>query len=150
MIIDTLRNAGLYRGLGAGIRKALDYLVSTDFSKMEPGRYEVDGDAVFALVQTYDTRPRDEGVWEAHRKYVDVQHVASGIETMGYAPIDSLLETQPYASDKDFLLLSGQGDFVTARAGMFAVFYPTDAHMPCLAVGESGPVLKVVMKVKAE
>lgn len=150
MIIDIIQNAGLYQGLSPAIRKALGYLASTDFSKIEPGRVDVEGDTVFALVQKYDTKPRDNGVWEAHRRYIDVQYIASGIEAMGYAPLDSLSETQPYSAEKDFLLLAGQGDFVTARAGMFVIFYPKDAHMPCLAHGNSVPVLKVVMKVQAE
>jgi YhcH/YjgK/YiaL family protein len=150
MIIDTINNSKLYQGLNANIRKALDYLASTDFSKMEPGRYEVDGDTVFALVQKYDTKPRDKGAWEAHRRYIDVQYVASGVEAMGYAPIDSLSETQAYSAEKDFLLLAGSGDYVTAHAGMFVIFYPKDAHSPCLAHGNSVPVLKVVMKVRAD
>jgi YhcH/YjgK/YiaL family protein len=109
--------------------------------------YDIDGDTVFALVQRYDTKPREKGLWEAHRRYIDVQFVASGIESLGWAQLGNLTETQPYSAEKDCLLLAGSGDVVTARAGDFLVFFPEDAHMPCLAHDQPSPVLKVVVKV---
>ena len=48
---------------------------------------------------------------------------------------------------EDFRLLAGEGDRVTAAAGTFVVFFPHDAHMPGLALGEPAPVRKVVVKV---
>lgn len=147
MIIDSIQNRARYERLGTGIAKALEYLARTDVSKVATGRYDLDGDNVYALVQRYDTKPREKGVWEAHRRYIDVQFVASGVESMGYAPIGSLTVTQPYAADKDCVLLAGTGDFVTAAAGTFVVFFPEDAHMPCLACVASQAVCKVVVKV---
>jgi YhcH/YjgK/YiaL family protein len=149
MILDQLKHAGLYQGLGANLKKAFNYLAARDFATIEPGRYDIDGDSVFALVQRYDTKPRDKGRWEAHRRYIDVQYVAAGIETLGWAPLGTLTETQPYSAEKDVLLLAGAGDFVTARAGDFLVFFPGDAHMPCLVHDQPSPVLKVVVKVLA-
>ena len=150
MIIDQLRNAWLYRGLGEHIRKALDYLASKDFSTLESGRSDIDGDNVYALVQRYETKPREKGVWEAHRRYIDVQYVASGIETLGYTHVGGLAETQEYSPEKDCVLLAGAGDFITARAGTFVIFFPEDAHMPCLAYEGAVPVLKVVVKALAK
>lgn len=147
MIIDSIQNRARYERLGTGIAKALEYLARTDVSKVATGRYDLDGDNVYALVQRYDTKPREKGVWEAHRRYIDVQFVAGGVESMGYAPIGSLTVTQPYAADKDCVLLAGTGDFVTAAAGTFVVFFPEDAHMPCLACGAPQAVCKVVVKV---
>jgi YhcH/YjgK/YiaL family protein len=147
MIIDSIQNRARYERLGTGIAKALEYLARTDVSKVATGRYDLDGDNVYALVQRYDTKPREKGVWEAHRRYIDVQFVASGVESMGYAPIGSLTVTQPYAADKDCVLLAGTGDFVTAAAGTFVVFFPEDAHMPCLACVAPQAVCKVVVKV---
>lgn len=150
MVIDQLENAGLCRELSGGLAKALDYLAANDFSAIEPGRYDIDGDTVFALVQRYETKPRNEGGWEAHRRYIDVQYVADGIETLGFAHIDGLTETQAYSEENDVLLLAGAGDYVTARGGTFIIFYPEDAHRPCLAFENPAPVLKVVVKVLAE
>ena len=147
MIIDSIKNATFYKGIGTRIRTALEYLAKTDFATMAPGRYDIDGNNVYALVQQYQTRPREKGVWEAHRRCIDVQYVAAGIETMGYAPIGNLTLTQAYSPENDCELFAGNGDFVTARAGTFAVFFPGDAHMPCLASEAPASVLKVVVKV---
>lgn len=147
MIIDNIKNSGFYSRLDAKIQKALDYLTRTDFSGMASGRYDIDGNNVFALVQRYETKPREQGVWEAHRRYIDLQYVAAGTEIMGYAPLDHLTVTKPYVPENDCELLSGTGDFFTVAAGNFAIFYPQDAHMPCLTGGIPQPVVKVVVKI---
>lgn len=147
MIIDHIRNASSCGGINPGIRRALEYLAQDDVADLVPGRYDIEGDRIFALVQRYETKPPEEGVWEAHRRYIDVQFVAAGVEGMAYAPIANLTVTQPYAPDKDVELLAGSGDFVTVSTGMFTVFFPQDAHMPCLACKASQPVAKVVVKV---
>ena len=152
MIFDSIENAALYAGLGEGIRKALEYLRNTDFAGMAPGRYEIDGGKVFALVQRYETKAREAGLWEAHRSYADVQYMVSGLETMGYAPLAGLATTNPYSPEKDCELFDGAGEgaFLCARAGSFAIFFPQDAHMPCLASKDPAPVCKVVVKVAME
>lgn len=150
MMMDGIENAAAYAGVSPRIRAALDYLAKTDFAAMEPGRYAIDGDKVYAMVQCYETRPREKGKWEAHRRYIDVQYVVEGIEAMGYAPLDKLTVTQPYIEEKDCLFLAGEGSILKVPAKTFAVFFPQDAHMPCLAVAAPAPVRKVVVKVAVE
>jgi YhcH/YjgK/YiaL family protein len=148
MITQNIKNASLYFGLGERIAKGLKYLQQTDFSGMEPGKYEIDGSDVFALVQKYDSKPISEGKWEAHRKFIDVQFVAEGAEQMGYADIESLEVTKEYDAEGDYLLLQGKGCMLACSAGTFAIFGPQDAHMPCIAIDSPSPVKKVVVKVR--
>ena len=148
MVVDNIKNAGLYYNLSKGIEKGLKYLQETDFSKMEPGRYEIDGSNVFALVQHYQTKPLSEGKFEAHRKYIDIQYMSVGLEQIGYALI-STLKGQEYNSDKDFQLLDGNGSMFECSSGTFAILMPEDAHMPGIAVDKQIPVKKVVVKVMA-
>ena len=147
MIIDQLQNAEQYYGLGTGIEAALRYLQQTDFKNVAPERYDIDGDRVYAMVQEYDAKPKAEGFWEAHRKYLDVQYVATGVEHMGYAAV-ATLQAGPYEEDKDFIKLEGDGEFFLLREGYFCILAPQDAHMPGMAVGQSAPVKKVVVKVE--
>lgn len=146
MIVDSLKNARLYYNLSDRLAKGLKYLQETDFSKMEPGRYEIDGANVYAMVQQYDSIPIENCRWEAHRRYIDIQYIVDGIEKMGYANIKNMKEVE-YQEAKDFVLMQGNGDFVTVEAGMFAVFMPEDVHAPCIAVDTPKPVKKVVVKV---
>ncbi|NLF85314.1 MAG: DUF386 domain-containing protein [Lentisphaerae bacterium] len=147
MLIDQIRHAGAYTGMGSGLAQAFAFLAGAPLATLAPGRHAITGDRVFALVQDYLTKLPDAGVWEAHHRYIDVQYVVSGAERLGYAPLDRLMVTQPYDEAKDVELLAGEGDHVTAAAGTFVVFFPHDAHMPGLALGEPSPVRKVVVKV---
>lgn len=158
MIIDQLKNVntGFYvnllssqggdPGLAQRIQAAFDYLQSADLENTAPGKVVIDGDRVFALVQEYNTKPRAQGFWEAHRQYLDVQYVVKGLEHMGFANIEQLT-AGTYEAAKDFLPLDGAGSFVLLPAGMFTIFMPQDGHMPGIAVNEPQPVKKVVVKV---
>ena len=83
MIVDRIENAELYTALSPRIAMALRALRDTDLATREVGRYELDGDRVFALIHRYETKPVEKGIWEAHRKYIDVQYVARGDEQKG-------------------------------------------------------------------
>ena len=148
MIIDDISNASAYSGLGESISAGLEFLRTQDFSNVEPGRHDIPGSDCYAIVMTYDTKPLEQGMWEAHRKYLDIQYVHSGIERIGWANIDALTASADYDAEKDFLALQGDGDFVTLRGGTFMVLMPSDGHMPCISVGSAGDtVTKVVVKV---
>lgn len=147
MIADNLKNAKLYYGLGERMEKAFKYLQENDFSKMEPGKYMIDGSNVFAMVQQYESKPVEAGKWEAHRKYTDIQYLVSGAEKMGYAYIEDMKLIENYNEVKDIVFTEGKGSFLTMKTGMFAVFAPDDVHMPGIAVEKPQPVKKVVVKV---
>jgi YhcH/YjgK/YiaL family protein len=148
MIIDKLSNANLYSSLGERISKAFAYLKQTDFTITELGKYEIDGDNIFALVNEYKTKDANEGKLETHRKYIDVQFVAQGSELMGYAPFNSQQITDYYNEQNDITFFAGEKSFVKIDEGMFAIFFPADLHMPGIKVEESTYVKKIVIKVK--
>ena len=97
----------------------------------------------------YPSRTPDKGVWEAHRKFLDLQYIVEGAERIRWAPT-SLLRPGVYDEAKDFWRLEGEGDAVTVPAGSFMLLWPTDGHMPCLAVDQPAPVKKVVVKIAVE
>ena len=51
MIFDDLKNVTRYKGLHPNLDKAIDYLYEHRKDNFDLGRYEVDGDKVFLLVQ---------------------------------------------------------------------------------------------------
>ena len=57
MIIDALTNREFYQGLNERLYKGLAFLKETDVASLPVGRYEIDGDEVFALVQEYTRMP---------------------------------------------------------------------------------------------
>jgi biofilm protein TabA len=98
------------------------------------------------MSQEYISKLPEQGKWEAHRRYIDLQYVALGTERIGYAHLSRLTQGD-YNPDKDFQALSGDGDFVILSAGDFMLLFPEDAHMPGMAVGDPVQVKKVVVKI---
>lgn len=147
MILDRLANRHAWSHLPSRLREGLEYLERTDLAALAEGRHEIDGDRLFALVHHYVTRPAPDCRWEAHRKYADIQYVIEGVERMGYVNIAETREREPYAPSRDIAFFDAGADYVTVRAGMFAVFGPEDVHSPSVAAGEPAAVRKVVLKV---
>jgi YhcH/YjgK/YiaL family protein len=150
MIIDKLENAALYSCISKRLAAALNYLSTTDLSKVEVGKHEIMGTEVFASVSEYHTKNLADAKWEAHHEYADVQFIISGEEQMGYAPLNKMEELDAYNAEKDIVFLKGKGDYVTATPGTFIVFFPHDAHQPCVSIGAGSDIKKVVVKVKVK
>jgi YhcH/YjgK/YiaL family protein len=150
MILDQLKNAKLYFSLGERISKALQYLETTNFSNLEPGRYDIDGDNIYAMISVYNTKPLSSTKWEAHKKYIDVQYVFSGKEKMGVTSPDKVIPIEEYSVNNDCTIYKGDGNFIYVDEGSFAIFFPTDIHMPGISINIPKEVAKVVVKVKIE
>lgn len=150
MIFDTLENIHRYAGLTpARLYRGLQYLRDTDLTALQIGRHDIEADNLYALVQEYTTRPFEQGKWEAHRKYIDIQHMVSGVERMGFANL-AFTQLGEYFPDRDFQSLSGIGSSVDVLPGAFTIFFPQDAHMPCLCVDQPVPIRKVVLKISVD
>jgi YhcH/YjgK/YiaL family protein len=147
MILDHLDNTVLYRGLQPHLVRALQALHDAELLGRPPGRYELDRSSLYVILQEYSTKPRAQGRWESHRKYIDVQYVIQGVELMGWARTQAQKIVDPYDPDKDVVFHEGEGSFFRADAGLFAIFQPDDSHMPGIAIDIPGAVRKAVFKV---
>jgi YhcH/YjgK/YiaL family protein len=150
MIIDKFANAHLYKNLGERIKKSFSYIVQTDLKNLAPSKYEIDGEKIFALVSEYETKLESEGKLEAHRKYIDVQYVISGEELMGYTPLGNQQILEPYKEENDIIFFTGEKSLTKVTARMFAIFFPTDVHMPGICTEKRSTVKKLVIKVRID
>ncbi len=108
------------------------------------------GQGVYVIEQVYATKPRAEGVFESHRKYIDVQVVIEGSEAMEIVDAARATGREPYHEERDFLLYQDVEDasVLRLRAGEAAVFFPVDVHMPSLRLGAGAALVrKAVVKV---
>jgi YhcH/YjgK/YiaL family protein len=148
MIYDNIANAALYHGLGSRFAQAFEYLSRFNASTID-GRVPLDGDNLFALVQSYQTGAAATKLFESHRIYADIQFIAAGEELIGTATLDRLQITTPYNASNDAALYTGPDDTpLRLRVGDFAVLWPQDGHKPCCSWRESTSVKKVVIKVR--
>jgi len=134
--------------MSSRMEEAFNYLTNTRLSSLEIGKYEINGTDIFAIVSEYQTKDELEAKWEAHQNYTDIQYIILGEERMGYAPLETMEIREQYNAEKDIIFLNGNGDYVTATPGTFIVFFPHDAHQPCVSVGNGSKVKKVVVKVR--
>jgi YhcH/YjgK/YiaL family protein len=150
MIVDTIKNSALYISLSPLIQKGFNYLAETDFSIMEPGKYLIEGDSLFALLMEYETKDINECKLEAHKKYIDIQYMLYGSELMGVTPLTNQHPSKEYNADDDYALYDNTAaSMIKVEPGYFTIFFPTDAHMPCLKINnQTEKVRKVVIKVK--
>ena len=149
MILDTLDHAARYEALHPRLAQAFAYLRSVDGTQT-PGRHYLDGDKLFAIVETYATKPVESALFEAHRRYIDVQFIYRGRETILWAPLPLMQEeTRPYHAEKDIAKWKLVPDVTSLHlnAGSFAILFPQDAHAPGVEWGAQAEVFKVVVKV---
>ena len=150
MILDNLENFKQYVKLHKRFEIVNDFLSNNSLENLEVGRHELDGDSVYVSVQEYTTKLESTAKPEDHKKYIDVQIVISGCEKIGYCPVTATKQYSFYEEDKDIEFLNGEVEFLTATPDKFFIFYPQDAHMPSIALGEQAVVKKAVFKVKID
>ncbi len=148
MIIDKIENSGLYVTVGKRIARALKYINSTDFSGLGSGRYEIKNEDIFAIVNEYETKDIKDCKLEAHRKYIDIQYIYSGVELIGVAPLINQTPSEEYNEKNDCVFFMEDTSFIKMTAGMFAIFFPDDLHMPGVKANGISKVKKIVVKVR--
>ena len=78
MIIDTIKNCGLYAAGNENLKKGFEFIKEFLENPKAVGKYEIDGDNIYAIVQEYETKAP--GKFESHKKYTDIQFLVSGKE----------------------------------------------------------------------
>lgn len=149
MIYGNLKNDDL-RAYPPAIGRALTWLREHDAPALAPGRYEIEGEDIFAMVQEVTTRPMEGSVPEAHRRYIDLMYWPERGERIGVARLDG---SEPVAEDRPendvYFLRDVQNEqFLRTGPGDFCVFFPEDAHRPALhPAGEPVRLRKLVVKI---
>jgi len=145
MILDTLENAGKYVGLKFGISEAFGFLDQPKLANLPDGEYEIRSDQIYAIITHEQGRCIIDGNLEAHRKYLDIQYLISGNESIGWAPKKELTVLSPYdvTRDIEFFQETPQS-IIQLLPHSFAIFLPSDAHLPLIG---KGTIHKVIIKV---
>lgn len=111
------------------------------------GMYGLDGGA-YAFVSSYETKALEDGLYEAHKEYTDVQVILEGQEIIGVMTLDEMRKgecVKPYEYDIELYKTQG-GMLKTLGRGEYLILTPNDAHMPGVN-GEPSRNRKLVIKV---
>ncbi|ABB43532.1 conserved hypothetical protein [Sulfurimonas denitrificans DSM 1251] len=152
MVIDKIENWQKYP-FGEAWQRAFTFLNSLT-SETKDAKYEIQGDEIYAIVMSYETLLREDAMLESHKKYIDIQATLRGVEAYECHSRDSLVVKKPYEAQKDIEFYQTEAkphSILNISVGDFVMFYPYDAHMPCLSVDDKKELIKkVVIKIKTE
>lgn len=103
----------------------------------------------FALEQVYNTKERNNCFFESHQQYIDVQFILEGEEIIEVIDNQRLKIAIAYNKEMDLIkyftpMIQTQ---IILKKGDLAIFYPEDAHMPCICTSSPSTVVKTVVKV---
>lgn len=147
MILDDLTNYKRYVNNHPLFNKAFDYLLNTNFNKLENGKHEIESDNLFAIISRNGDSLNSDCKMESHRKYLDIHFAAQGFDTIGWKSIVDCLGSIGTFNEADDYILYNEEDYLrfVLSENKFLIVYPEDVHAPLL---ETKGLLKVVVKVK--
>lgn len=133
------------------IQQGLKYLQENALTKMELGKYPINGDKIFAMINSYDTEPKAQRRLECHKKYIDIQCIVEGTELIGCGPKkDGGSVTEDRLEKDDVAFFDGVKDEMelVLTPGTFAVYFPWDLHRPnCNSGASAQKVRKAIIKI---
>ena len=151
MIVDSIKNAHIYKGLNADIDTVLEECAKVSADRFTTGRQEIDGSRVFINHVSYETKAKEASSSEAHRLYADVMYMVEGSETIYVKPTHKLETiTKEYDPGIEALIAKIDSDVSAVRldAGMFCILFPDDSHAPGCISDRVMTVKKLIGKVK--
>ena len=152
MIIDTIDNCKKYENLHTGFKEAFDAIKKIIASEFKCGRIDICGGTVYGSLQEYETKTVDKPRFEMHNKYIDIQFLVSGEETILIGKRSDMTPSEAYDESCDAAFYESSSKVTAAymQENTFAVIYPDEPHAPCISVDKaSKTVKKIVVKVLA-
>ena len=117
------------------------------------GKYSID-DKTYVNIDSYNRRGEYDAPLEAHRKYIDLQLLISGVERIDFTNIDGLKEFSMYDPVKDIIFYKRPHTEIGSlylNGRNFAIFFPQDAHAPQITtLSLQNNVKKAVVKIPVE
>ena len=150
MILGTIQTGSRCRAIHPGFPQAFDFLEECFAHGVQAGRYEIDGENIYALVMKYAPEEKEKPQYETHDRYIDIQCMLAGSECQWYLPRGELRDATAYNAEKDFTLysFSGEGSRLVLNPGDFAIYFPEDGHLPGMMAGSAEECVRIVVKIK--
>lgn len=150
MIADRIENSARYYGLHPRMEQAFAFIEKCLKEPVAAGRHEIAGDELYAKVFRYPSQEKETLRFETHDRYIDIQCMVSGSETHVYLPRNEMAGPVDCNEKADiaFYAFAGEGSRLQMKEGMFAVYFPEDAHLPGMYDGSQGECVRIVVKIK--
>ena len=147
MVLDVLDNFGKYAALNPYFSLVDAFMRTHRLEELALGTYNIKGEDVVLKIEQAMGKSRTEAILESHRQMIDIQIPLQQEETFGVAALTSL-PAADYSAEKDisFYPNSPVRNYVTCPRGSFVIFFPQDAHAPCIS--QNANFKKAIFKVR--
>lgn len=137
--------------VGRRVRQAVEYMGELIVPGLANGTYEA-SDWLTVTVKHVDTDHESNRKLESHRRNIDIQWVIDGEEAIGIADVAALSTEEPYDPENDVAFWKSKPNMtkVVLKKGSYAILYPKDAHMPCIATSEPDTIRVAIGKVRID
>ena len=75
MILDYEERLSDYGYAGFDADAVQAFIRRAEEEKLPAGRYELDGEKLFAMIQEYETKNPEQCLYESHKRYGDIQYM---------------------------------------------------------------------------
>lgn len=126
----------------------LNFILNNDLNSIALGKYALDGKS-YVNVMEYDTK-LDNGIYETHDLYIDVQAVISGEEVTKTSEEKDCIINKPYNPEKDVTLFDGkEKESAILNNTNLVVYLVGEPHKAAIMIDEPIKVKKAVFKIYA-
>jgi YhcH/YjgK/YiaL family protein len=149
-IVDDLQNILAYSTIGKNFARACEFVAKGDFSSLNLGRNEIEGDDIFVNLDETKYVAKDERKGELHRKYFDIHIPLDADELIGVREFAAGEECL-YDEERDFSNQAAAGvKWLEIKRGQFAICWPkTCVHAPAVTTDVPKIAHKLIVKIKA-
>ena len=125
MIFGKVEQLKEYAAILPHLENALEVLKKAE--ELPLGRTDFSGG--YLLLQEGTTKSFDEGTYESHRQWIDVQILLEGEEEIAWDTLDQLTCVLPYDTASDKARYQGTHKHtLLMEKGMFWIAFPSDGH----------------------
>ncbi|EFF41106.1 YhcH/YjgK/YiaL family protein [Mycoplasmopsis alligatoris] len=151
MIYDKLSNIHKYYGINKNLDKAITWLKTNNYLKVELGVTKIDEDIFVKRIKCC-TLKDEELVNEIHYKYADIHLYVNYEDNITYLVNPELKSTDivaEYNAIEDIVLYKNnfKEGRIPVKENTFAIFLPFEAHAPKRNHGQN-EIEKIIIKVK--
>ena len=148
MIIGSLTQTKRFEILHPDFKKVFEYVRSGDWQQVTAGKIILEEDKIWVKEDEVTGKSREAAKLEAHNRFIDIQIPLLQEETFGWEERGRLAmeEEEGYQVLNDIQFNQERPAlYFTLPVGDFVIFFPEDAHAPCIG---NGKMKKMVVKVK--
>jgi len=148
MIFDNINNIKNYSEM-QDIYKALIFLSNINKDTCPKEKVSINGDKITANTITLTSKPIENCIFEAHKKYIDIHYIVAGTEGISTRNTSELTPVDTFNKDNDIGFYTGvpSGTYYL-KPREFMICWPEDAHRVAMMDSMPENIMKIVIKIK--